>query len=710
MADDLRDGGYEGAGDSGTPDTFIAHAVTNPKPISVERKIAEKANQTLAALGPVNEHIDTMWWKLLRTPEHLYLGGAEDDKIALKQKEPDDETSPYGVLGPKDQNLYIAASENHEDYRDRMIRAKMRVHTVLETVNLKREEFAHEGLDGKAFENAIVGTFVDDLDKSLAWNMLERNIMTDADFNRIIPRIIPTRGEPFDPELKGHGLLYVPHAYIVPGTRFNEMYGWDSAFVVRGLLQSGKFGLAKDIVDGLLYEVEHYGTVLNGNRTYYYDTDKARSQPPLLTGKIINIFLNYDSISPPPPEEKYDWLERAATLAEAYHTHWVSEPHKDEATGLSKYDSHLGTPSGEVNECEKDHYPAALRALREYHAKYADKPFERDTASPEEREARYYLSRFYDAKADPESLAYDPAHPRQDPLTEEYYKGDRAMRESGFDPSERFGFFNADVASYLPVCLNSLRFKHEQGLGQIFDELAKHAHEAGADLKAPEFEAKAAHWKGAAAETKQAIHTHLWDAGDEGRGGAYRDAFTRDEAREAFGMPQHRDYNYATAFFPMWVGLASKEEAASIMQHIYPRLVDENMHGLFTSDRQTGCQWDYPMMWPPLVVVAVEAMEKYGYHKEALQVATGFLDTITREFNLSGEMREKYEGKTGTADTSQFVDKGYAMNCQGFGWTNAAVKELEAAVKRLQPEVLRLADIAEGGAIIHRPTTPVMER
>nr|WP_240489360.1 alpha,alpha-trehalase [Legionella parisiensis] len=28
--------------------------------------------------------------------------------------------------------------------------------------------------------------------------------------------------------IKKHGLLYLPHPYVVPGGRFNEMYAWDS--------------------------------------------------------------------------------------------------------------------------------------------------------------------------------------------------------------------------------------------------------------------------------------------------------------------------------------------------------------------------------------------------------------------------------------------------------------------------------------------------
>ena len=41
-------------------------------------------------------------------------------------------------------------------------------------------------------------------------------------------------------------------------------------------------------------------------------------------------------------------------------------------------------------------------------------------------------------------------------LSADYYKGDRSMRESGFDVSSRFGPFGSATHHYAPVCLNSL--------------------------------------------------------------------------------------------------------------------------------------------------------------------------------------------------------------------------------------------------------------
>lgn len=66
--------------------------------------------------------------------------------------------------------------------------------------------------------------------------------------------------------------------FVMPGGRFNEMYGWDSYFITLGLLEEDKLELAKCMVDNLLYQIQPYGRILNANRTYYL----TRSQAPFL--------------------------------------------------------------------------------------------------------------------------------------------------------------------------------------------------------------------------------------------------------------------------------------------------------------------------------------------------------------------------------------------------------------------------------------------
>ena len=84
---------------------------------------------------------------------------------------------------------------------------------------------------------------------------------------KTLPEKIVRPGQIDTSALSLQGLLYLEHKYVVPGGRFNEMYGWDSYFIVRGLLQDGKIGLAKGMVENFFFEIEHYGSILNANRS-----------------------------------------------------------------------------------------------------------------------------------------------------------------------------------------------------------------------------------------------------------------------------------------------------------------------------------------------------------------------------------------------------------------------------------------------------------
>ena len=56
-------------------------------------------------------------------------------------------------------------------------------------------------------------------------------------------------------------------------------------------------------------------------------------------------------------------------------------------------------------------------------------------------------------------------------LSKDFYKGDRAMRESGFDPSFRFGMFDGSTHHYAPVCLNALLYRYERDLAWMAEQL-----------------------------------------------------------------------------------------------------------------------------------------------------------------------------------------------------------------------------------------------
>src|SRR5882724_12078405 len=102
---------------------------------------------------------------------------------------------------------------------------------------------------------------------------------------RPLPAVITAPGQ-IDPGKIAPGLLYLENKYVVPGGRFNEMYGWDSYFIILGLLRDGRIDLARGMVENFFFEIENYGALLNANRTYYL----TRSQPPFLSSMVLAVY------------------------------------------------------------------------------------------------------------------------------------------------------------------------------------------------------------------------------------------------------------------------------------------------------------------------------------------------------------------------------------------------------------------------------------
>ena len=69
--------------------------------------------------------------------------------------------------------------------------------------------------------------------------------------------------------------LALAFRHVVPGGRFREPYYWDSYFTMLGLARD-RPDLLEEMVDNFVAQVESYGHIPNGARTYYV----GRSQPP----------------------------------------------------------------------------------------------------------------------------------------------------------------------------------------------------------------------------------------------------------------------------------------------------------------------------------------------------------------------------------------------------------------------------------------------
>jgi alpha,alpha-trehalase len=454
-----------------------------------------------------------------------------------------------------------------------------------------------------------------------------------------LPQRIEKLGDVRPEHLSAAGLLFLPNPYVVPGGRFNEMYGWDSYFILLGLEADHREALAKGMVDNFLFEIEHYGSVLNANRTYYL----TRSQPPFLTSMIRAVYENPKSF-PANSDGRAAaraWLEHAYTLAEKDYSTWTREEHKAGTTGLARYFDYGSGPVPEMAD-DSTYYSDVIRWLLSH--PQSTSPSEggqaflvKGSGDPDSAESTRLQQTSCDVKASAVCLHAWAEGYR---LSKDFYLGDRAMRESGFDPSFRFGPFSGATHHFAPVCLNSLLYRYERDMQHIALLLGK-----------PN---EATRWERRAKARNIAIHRYLWRP----QQGVFADY--------DFVHRKSSDYAYISSIYPLWAGVATREEATKVVAKLN---LFERSGGLSMSNAQTGMQWDEPFGWAPTNWIAVAGLAASGFRGDAKRVAEKWDATVDQGFAHDNTIREKYNVVSGNADVQ--VSTGYKVNVIGFGWTNA---------------------------------------
>ncbi len=453
-----------------------------------------------------------------------------------------------------------------------------------------------------------------------------------------LPHRIVKLGDVKESEIPTPGLLYLPNRYVVPGGRFNEMFGWDSFFIILGLLHDGHVDLAHGMVENFFYEIENYGAVLNANRTYFL----TRSQPPLLSS-MIRVVYDAELARDPSPANRArqnQWLARAYSYARRDHDFWLQDMHRAGDTGLARY---LDIGEGPVPDIadHSNYYIDVidwLVAHPEVHTSYL-------LAAPKSPSPAEQAELAKTSCDESHSLVCALAWSHGYRLTRDFYKGDRAVRESGFDITARFGPFAGSTHHYAALGLNSLLYKYETDLAE-FAGMLHHPEEA-------------AQWKQQSEARKQAINKYLWNPSK----GLF---FDYD-----FTIGEQSSYVYATIFYPLWAGLATKEQAAAVDSHLD---LLNRPGGLACSTYASGLQWDSPFGWAPLNWFAMTGLKKAGYPDDARKIAEEFSHTVRASFEKEGTIHEKYNVETESSNVQLIA--GY-QNVIGFGWTNAVYLEME---------------------------------
>jgi alpha,alpha-trehalase len=477
-----------------------------------------------------------------------------------------------------------------------------------------------------------------------------------------LPVEIHRLGEIDTGKIQPHGLLYLPDKYVVPGGRFNEMYGWDSYFIIRGLLRAGRVELARGMLDNFFFEIEHYGAMLNANRTYYL----TRSQPPFVSSMFVDVYRAMQQAQRQGQQQSNKtgvtadkaWLERAYADIDKDYGMWTRPPHLAGETGLSRYYDFGEGPPAEAVQDETGFYRKVAQYFFLHPAQADDYVVETQPGTNQLVAGSPYSLQVCDVSLTMARAECEKA--RQFKLSADYYKGDRSMRESGFDVSFRFGPFGSATHHYAPVCLNSLLYKTEKDLEQISLWLG-HAEDAKK-------------WNRRAEDRKKLISHYLWNQA-QGQFFDYN-----------FQTSKMSNYRYASTFYPLWAGLATPEQAKAVAANLQSF---ERPGGLPMSTEETGAQWDLPYGWGNIEMVAIDALRRYGFNADADRVSYEFLSMVAENFRHDGIIKEKYNVVTRSSEAH--VELGYEMNVVGFGWTNAAFLELlhglpKDMVERLEKE------------------------
>jgi alpha,alpha-trehalase len=447
-----------------------------------------------------------------------------------------------------------------------------------------------------------------------------------------LPEVIHKLGEIKAGQVHPPGLLYLPHPYVVPGGMFNEMYGWDSYFILRGLLQAGRLDLARGMVENFFFEIAHYGAILNASRTFYL----TRSQPPFLSEMVRAVYDAEESHR----RDDHAWLREAYPFIVKTERFWTQPPHLAGTTGLSRYFAFGEGPVPELGSSSDSYYRHAASYLVA-HPDKAEGYVVWMRGASERHLGSLFPVYVCNPGAGSAAETSDNGCERAGTvaLSAAFYKGDRSLRESGFDITFRFGPFGDATPDYAAVGLNCLLYREEKDLEWISDQLGNSA--------------EARQWAATADERAKNMTKYFWNADR----GLYFDYDFKTEKQS--------DYIYATTFYPLWAGAASQAQAQAIIENL--RLLDEP-GGIVMSRKTTEGQWDYPYGWAPIQLIAVEGLRRYGDNPDANRISANFLSMIAENFERDHAIYEKYNVVMRSSETH--VRVGYTKNQVGFGWTN----------------------------------------
>ncbi|KAG6548660.1 hypothetical protein Mapa_009814 [Marchantia paleacea] len=411
-------------------------------------------------------------------------------------------------------------------------------------------------------------------------------------------------------------MVPLENAFVIPGSRFREIYYWDSYWVIRGLIVSRMHETARGIVDNLLGMVESYGFVPNGARKYYLN----RSQPPLLSQMVRAVYEATGDVG---------LLEKAVPILIKEHGFWTSAPHS------------VSVVDAQGNQ----------HSLSRYYANW-------NSPRPE--------SYVYDREV-AESVSTATKEE-----TAQLYNDIATGAETGWDFSsrwmaDRYNLSTLRTSRIVPADLNALLFQLESNIAHFARLLAddgtsaeyeKHAESRKAAIEAVLWNDESKQWN------------DYWLPDNASCSGP--------TTTVAFDRIALNTDAMASNFVPLWTGLVAvseEDDRTNAVDDIVDALKRSGLlqpAGIATTTTDTGQQWDFPNGWAPLQHMIIEGLAMSNTEKArvtAEEMAVRWVRTNHAGFVSTGAMHEKYDvRRCGSAGGG-----GEYTPQTGFGWSNGVV-------------------------------------
>jgi alpha,alpha-trehalase len=237
------------------------------------------------------------------------------------------------------------------------------------------------------------------------------------------------------------------------------------------------------------------------------------------------------------------------------------------------------------------------------------------------------LSRFYSQSPD------DKEHSRE-------YK---SRAEASWDMSPRFS--DEDIHNLIPVDLNINLYKYEKDFA-FFEKILGYKNY----LK----------WSKIADKRKKIIQSLCWNDKD----GLFYDYDIKKQKQKMVKS--------LAGFQALFFGFAEKEQALRMSKSLKYFKANYSIAACSEDYSYKDRQWNWPYVWAPLIYILFEGFTKYGYKKEADDIAKDFIYLVIKNFKKTGYIWEKYNGITGTP--AMVYDR--YENQEGFSWTNAVFEYL----------------------------------